>query len=317
MKTRNHKHAADHKVNGEGAQASASAGGQPFDIHQDITDRIIEAMEQARSTGRRLWDSQPSLPMNLTTGKPYSGVNVLMLWSAGLQHAYTSPCWLTYKQAADKGGQVRKGEHGTLCVFYKPWESTETNHETGETETTRGAVLKSFRVFNLDQIDGIEAPAREPRAPFQAIEEAERILQASPAKIIEGGTQAYYVPVRDAIYLPPREAFINPEAFYSTALHEMTHSTGHKSRLDRDFSGRFGDAAYAFEELIAEMGSAFLAADMGIIGSTLQDHADYLTHWIKILRDDKKAILTAAAQASKAHGFIKGLLANQGQEAAA
>ena len=287
-----------------------------IDIHQTITNQIIEAMEQTRGTGRRLWDSQPSLPLNLTTGKPYSGVNVLMLWSAGLQHAYTSPYWLTYKQAADKGGQVRKGEHGTLCVFYKPWESTETNADTGETETTRGAVLKSFRVFNLDQIDGIEAPAREPREPFQAIEDAERILQASPARIVEGGPSAFYQPATDTIHLPAREAFISPEAFYSVALHEVTHSSGHASRLARDFSGRFGDAAYAFEELIAEMGSAFLAADLGIIGSTLQDHADYLAHWIAILKSDKKAILTAAAQASKAHGFIKALLADQGQVAA-
>jgi antirestriction protein ArdC len=287
-----------------------------IDIHQTITNQIIEAMEQARGTGRRLWDSQPSLPLNLTTGKPYQGINTLILWAAGLQHAYTSPYWLTYKQAADKGGQVRKGEHGTLCVFYKPWESTETNRETGETETVKGAVLKSFRVFNLNQIDGIEAPAQESRALFQAIEEAERILQASPAPIHIGGTRAYYVPSRDVIYLPPREDFVTAEAFYSVALHEMTHSTGHASRLARDFSGRFGTEAYAFEELIAEMGSAFLNADLGIIGSTLQDHADYLAHWVKILREDKKAILTAAAQASKAHAFIRGLLADQGQEAA-
>ena len=287
-----------------------------IDIHQTITNQIIEAMEQARGTGRRLWDSQPSLPLNLTTGKPYQGINTLILWAAGLQHAYTSPYWLTYKQAADKGGQVRKGEHGTLCVFYKPWESTETNRETGETETVKGAVLKSFRVFNLNQIDGIEAPAQESRALFQAIEEAERILQASPAPIHIGGTRAYYVPSRDVIYLPPREDFVTAEAFYSVALHEMTHSTGHASRLARDFSGRFGTEAYAFEELIAEMGSAFLNADLWIIGSTLQDHADYLAHWVKILREDKKAILTAAAQASKAHAFIRGLLADQGQEAA-
>ena len=287
-----------------------------IDIHQTITNQIIEAMEQARGTGRRLWDSQPSLPLNLTTGKPYQGINTLILWAAGLQHAYTSPYWLTYKQAADKGGQVRKGEHGTLCVFYKPWESTETNRETGETETVKGAVLKSFRVFNLNQIDGIEAPAQESRALFQAIEEAERILQASPAPIHIGGTRAYYVPSRDVIYLPPREDFVTAEAFYSVALHEMTHSTGHASRLARDFSGRFGTEAYAFEELIAEMESAFLNADLGIIGSTLQDHADYLAHWVKILREDKKAILTAAAQASKAHAFIRGLLADQGQEAA-
>ena len=286
------------------------------DIHQTITNQIIEAMESARTRGRRLWDSQPSLPLNLTTGKPYSGINVLMLWAAGLRNGYTSPYWLTYKQAADRGGQVRKGERSTLCVFYKPWESENTNPATGETETTRGAVLKSFRVFNVDQIDGIEAPAPEPRPAFVAIEDAERILAASPAPIHMGGTQAFYRPATDTIHLPPREAFINPEAFYSTALHEICHSSGHKSRLNRDFSGRFGTEAYAFEELIAELGSAFLNADLGIIASTLQDHADYLVSWVKILKENKKAILTAAAQASKAHAFIKGLIAGQEQAAA-
>ena len=316
MNTNSRKQDARSQVKTEGSGLN-NPQGVKADIHQQITDQILAAMEASRTSGRRLWDSQPSLPLNLTTGKPYQGINTLILWAAGLQHAYTSPYWLTYKQAADKGGQVRKGEHGTFCVFYKPWESTETNTETGETETVKGAVLKSFTVFNLDQVDGIEAQAREPRAPFQAIEDAERILQASPARIIEGGAQAFYQPATDTIHLPAREAFISPEAFYSVVLHEATHSTGHASRLARDFSGRFGTEAYAFEELIAEMGSAFLAADLGIIGSTLQDHADYLAHWIAILRDDKKAILTAAAQASKAHGFIKGLLTSQEQEAAA
>ena len=316
MNTNSRKQDARSQVKTEGSGIS-NPQGVKTDIHQQVTNQILEAMEQARTTGRRLWDSQPSLPLNLTTGKPYTGINVLMLWSAALSRNYTSPYWLTYRQAAERGGQVRKGEHGTLCVFYKPWEAEETNPETGETETTRGAVLKSFRVFNLDQIDGIEAPAREERPAFQAIEDAERILQASPARIIEGGAQAFYQPATDTIHLPAREAFISPEAFYSVALHEMTHSSGHRSRLARDFSGRFGTEAYAFEELIAELGSAFLNADLGIIGSTLQDHVDYLAHWIKILREDKKAILTAAAQASKAHAFIRGLLADQDGQVAA
>ena len=315
MNTNERKTDARTQVKVEGAQGlNNPQGGQTFDIYQAITDQILEAMEQARSTGRRLWDSQPSLPLNLTTNKPYSGINVLMLWATGLSHGYGSPYWLTYKQAAERGGQVRKGEHGTHCVFYKPWESTGTDATTGETETVKGAVLKSFRVFNLDQIDGIEAPAQEERPAFVAIEDAERILAASPAPIQMGGMQAFYRPATDTIHLPSREAFINPEAFYSTALHEMCHSTGAKHRLNRDFSGRFGTEAYAFEELIAELGSAFLNADLGILNTTLPDHADYLAHWIAILKGDKKAILTAAAQASKAHSFIKGLTESQKTE---
>ncbi|MHB1516261.1 MAG: ArdC family protein [Acidiferrobacteraceae bacterium] len=297
----------------EGAQASASAGG---DIHQQITNTIITAMETAQGTGKRLWDAQPSLPLNLITGKPYSGINVLILWSAGLRNGYTSPYWLTYKQAADIGGQVRQDEHGTRCVFYKPWESTDTNKDTGETETVKGAVLKSFTAFNLDQIDGIEAPAKEARPAFAAIEDAERILSASQAQIHMGGTQAFYRRADDTIHLPNRERFTSTEAFYSVALHEMTHSTGHSSRLDRTFGERFGDDAYAMEELVAEMGSAFLTAELGILGATLEHHADYLSSWLRVLKQDKRAILTAAAQAAKAQAFIKSLNNPAEQDAA-
>ena len=316
MNTNSRKQDARSQVKTEGSGLN-NPQGVKADIHQQVTDQILAAMEASRTSGRRLWDSQPSLPLNLTTGKPYTGINVLMLWSAAITCGYTSPYWLTYKQAADKGGQVRKGEHGTHCVFYKPWKSEDTNTDTGEVETKAGAVLKSFTVFNLDQIDGIEAPGIEPRAPFQAIEDAERILSASPAAIRIGGARACYIPSRDEIHLPAREDFVTVEAFYSVALHEMTHSTGHASRLARDFSGRFGTEDYAFEELIAELGSAFLNADLGILNATLPDHADYLANWVAILKGDKKAILTAAAQASKAHAFIKGLLADQGQEVAA
>ncbi|MHB1914962.1 MAG: ArdC family protein [Acidiferrobacteraceae bacterium] len=285
------------------------------DLHQQITDRIIEAMEQAQGTGKRLWDSQPSLPLNFTTGKPYQGINTLILWAASLKHGYTSPYWLTYRQAQDRGGQVRQGAHGETCVFYKPWEQQETT-AAGETEIKRGAVLKSFRLFNLDQIDGIEAPATEARPAFVALQGAERILSASSARVEIGGTQAFYRPATDTIHLPERDRFTSPEAFYSVALHEMTHSTGHHSRLDRTFGERFGDDAYAFEELVAELGSAFLNAELGIIGATLENHADYLASWIKVLKQDKRAILTAAAQAAKAHGYIKGRAESQAVAAA-
>ncbi len=306
MKTRDHKQAAEHKVKTEGSGLNNPQGGETFDIYRQVTNQILEAMDQAQGQGRRLWDSQPSLPLNLATGAPYSGMNILILWSAAIARGYRSPHWLTYKQAEAMGGQVRKGEHGTHCVFYKPWESTETNSETGETETTRGAVLKSFRVFNLDQIDGIEAPAPEARPAFEILADAETLLQRTPAPIREGGPSACYIPSADEIHMPARETFISPEAFYSVAYHEATHATGHKTRLDRNLSGRFGDEAYAMEELIAELGAAFLCAEIGILPTTREDHAHYLAHWVRVMRGDRKAIFTAAAAASRAAAYIKG-----------
>ncbi|MHB8549265.1 MAG: ArdC family protein [Thermoplasmataceae archaeon] len=285
------------------------------DIHQQITNTIIEAMEQARSTGKRLWDTQPSLPQNLATGAPYTGINTLILWAAGLKHGYSSPYWLTYRQAQDMGGQVRAGERSELCVFYKPWESEAVN-AAGETETKRGAVIKSFRVFHLDQIDGITPPAVAERPPFEALQHAERILSASQAQIHMGGTQAFYRPNTDTVHLPERERFTSTEAFYNVAMHELTHWTGHSSRCDRNLKGRFGDDSYAMEELVAEMGSAFLTADLGILCQTLENHADYLSSWLRVLKQDKRAILTAAAQAAKAHAYIRTLVPSQEQDAA-
>ena len=290
----------------EGSGLNNPQGGETFDIYQTVTNQIIEAMETATGQGRQLWDAQPSLPMNFSTGKPYSGMNILILWGAAMARGFQSPYWLTYKQAADMGGQVRKGEHGTRAVFYKPWESQETNSETGEAETKTGAVLKSFTAFNLDQIDGIEVPATEARPAFEILADAERLLQRTPAPIREGGDRACYIPSTDEIRMPARGTFINPEAFYSVACHEMTHASGHRSRLDRNLSGRYGDESYAMEELIAEIGAAFLCAEIGILPATREDHAHYLANWVRVLRGDKKAIFTAAAAASKAATFIKG-----------
>lgn len=277
---------------------------QDLDIYQTTTDQILEAMETSTGKGRRLWESQASLPLNLATGKPYSGMNVLILWAAGLRRAYTSPYWITFKQAADAGGQVRRGEHGQRCIFYKTWTAEKQNVETGEAETVKGAVLKSFVVFNLDQIDGIERPKTTERPAFEILAEAERLLQLAPAPVKEGGPMACYIPSRDEIRLPPRETFVDREAFYSTAYHEMTHSTGHKDRLARSLGTRFGSDAYAMEELIAELGAAFLCAGIGILPATRADHADYLKSWIKVLKEDKRAIFTASAAASKAAAYI-------------
>ena len=303
MNTNSRKQDARSQVKTEGSGLNNPQG---FDLYQQITDQILEAMDQAQGQGRRLWDAQPSLPLNLATGKPYTGMNTLILWGAALSRGYQSPYWLTYKQATEKGGQVRKGEHGTRAVFFKPYESRDTDPDTGEETTTDRLIMKSFTVFNLDQIDGITAPAMEARPAFEVMADAERLLQRTPAPIREGGPSACYIPSRDEIHMPARETFVNPEAFYSVAYHEATHATGHQSRLARQFSTRFGDEAYAMEELVAELGAAFLCAEVGILPQTRADHAHYLAHWVRVLRSDRKAIFTAAAAASKAAAFIKG-----------
>ena len=303
MNTNSRKRDARSQVKTEGSGLNNPQG---FDLYQQITDQSLEAMDQAQGQGRRLWDAQPSLPLNLATGKPYTGMNTLILWGAALSRGYQSPYWLTYKQATEKGGQVRKGEHGTRAVFFKPYESRDTDPDTGEETTTDRLIMKSFTVFNLDQIDGITAPAMEARPAFEVMADAERLLQRTPAPIREGGPSACYIPSRDEIHMPARETFVNPEAFYSVAYHEATHATGHQSRLARQFSTRFGDEAYAMEELVAELGAAFLCAEVGILPQTRADHAHYLAHWVRVLRSDRKAIFTAAAAASKAAAFIKG-----------
>ncbi len=294
-------------VNTEGAQASTIRRGG--DIYQQVTDRIIEAMETAQDKGATsLWDGageRAGLPVNHATGKPYTGINTLILWAAAGTHGYRSNRWMTYQQAKTAGGQVRKGEQGTQCVFYKPIEAKEVN-EAGESEKKRVAVLKTFSLFNLDQIDGIAADATAVRPVFEPLAEAERILKESGTRITEGGNQAFYHRATDSIHLPDRDRFHSPENFYATALHELTHWTGHESRLNRTFGQRFGDEAYSMEELVAELGAAFAIAELGIVSATIEAHASYLDSWLRVLKSDKKAIFTAAAQAAKAHNYLMG-----------
>ena len=268
------------------------------DVHAKISEDIISAMESCEGKGRSLWDRQCDLPMNLLSRKPYTGINTVHLWASSLHHEYGSPFWLTYKQAQELGGQVRAGEHGTSAVFYKQVPDKDPEDDAMH------MILKSFTVFNLAQIDGIENPEEKEKTLFEILADGERLLEKSPVTITEGGNRAYYRPSTDEICLPPRAEFVDRESFYSTAAHEMIHSTGHASRLDRDLKGRFGESAYAMEELVAELGSAFLCAGIGIHAQTRQDHAHYLKSWIRILKEDKKAIFTASSAASKAASFI-------------
>jgi antirestriction protein ArdC len=253
------------------------------------------------------------------TGTAYQGVNVLLLWAAAAAGGYSNDCWLTYKQAAEMGGQVRKGEKSVTCVFFKTLER-ESENEADSTEKTNSVrMIKPFWLFNLDQIDGIEKPqAPGPLKEFQQINAAENVLIRSGAVIREVGEKAFYQPSTDEVYLPERTRFASEIEFYSVALHELTHWTGAKHRLARDFAKRFGSEAYAFEELIAELGSAFLNAELGFAASMIPNHAGYIESWLKVLKNDKRAIFTAASQASKAHSYIVDLVGcNQKDQQAA
>jgi len=241
------------------------------------------------------------LPITFERKKAYSGLNILFLWcSAGKLH-FTSNYWLTFNHALDVGGCFRKGEKGTRIVFYKMLEVEDKS--TGEKDNI--PMLKSFFVFNANQIDGlgIEPVINTDNKPsFEAIEHVEQFINATGADITEQGDKAYFRPSTDLIILPSRERFTNNLDFYCTALHELTHWTGSKHRLDRIKNSRFGSDEYAFEELIAELGASFLMADLNVSGEV--QHESYIASWLKQLKNDKRYIFKAASAASKAHQFL-------------
>jgi antirestriction protein ArdC len=296
-----------------------TANTQKKDLYVQVTDEIIAMLESGK-TSRLTWArSGGGLPRNHMTGTAYQGVNVLLLWAAAATGGYSSDHWLTYKQAAEMGGQVRKGEKSVTCVFFKTIER-ESENEGDSTEKAHSIqMIKPFWLFNLDQIDGIEKPqAAVSLKEFQQVDAAENVLVRSGAVIRETGEKAFYQPSTDEIYLPERNRFSSENEFYSVALHELTHWTGAKHRLARDFAKRFGSEAYAFEELIAELGSAFLNTELGFAASMIPNHAGYIESWLKVLKNDKRAIFTAASQASKAHSYIMDLVGcnQKGRQAA-
>ena len=275
-------------------------------LFETITDKIISVIEAGEANGGIKWAGQGAsagLPINLKTGNPYNGVNVLLLWATAQEKGYTSNYWLTFKQAKEMGGMVRKGEKATTGVFWGTREIEEAD-ASGDETTRKAGFAKAFSVFNLDQIDGLTVPDAAPAGhEWDAHQAAEALIQASGARIIEGGARAFYRPADDEIHMPDRERFENAENFYAVNLHELTHWTGHATRCARDLKGRFGDDAYAMEELIAELGAAFLCAETGIQGR-IEHHASYIKSWLKVLKSDHRAIVTAASKASQAARFL-------------
>lgn len=286
-----------------------------FDAHQVITDRLIALMEQGVAPWRREWDAAAGLPKSISTGKAYRGINPFLLWMTAMEKEYTSPWWATYKKITELGGQVRKGEKGTLIVFWKQYLDKKEVDDKGKPVSR--FVLRTYTVFNAEQADGLDpkyTTAAERPADYDPIAEAEQILAGyltdKGPSVRYGGDRACYSPTTDDLSLPERGTFNSVEAFYSTAFHEITHSTGHKDRLNREDLNtftHFGDASYSREELVAEFGAAMLSGQAGIAAVTIENSAAYLAGWIKALKGDKTLLIGAAGKAQKAADLVLGV----------
>ena len=277
-------------------------------LNIEITQRFIDAIEAGlEGKWERPWTTiaDAGMPLSLSTGKNYRGINVWILMMEAWAKGYQNNLWGTYKQWQEKGAQVRKGEKSTMVVLWKP---VTKQNDQGEDNTFM--MLRGFNVFNVDQVEGYEMPENDdalPESTNERIAAIENLVSDIGVDVRHGGNRAFYVPSMDFVQMPLIEQFKDSEGYYSTLLHEMVHWTGHASRVDRDLNaGRFGDEAYAFEELVAELGSAFLMAQFGISDEPREDHAKYLRGWLKVLQNDSKAIFTAASKAQAAVDFING-----------
>ncbi|HEX3885379.1 MAG TPA: zincin-like metallopeptidase domain-containing protein [Stellaceae bacterium] len=285
------------------------------DLYTRITNRIIAELEAGTRPWLKPWNAEHAagrITRPLRHNRiPYRGINVVTLWMTATARGYACPIWLTYRQALELGGQVRKGEHGELVVYANRITRTETGDQ-GEEIAREIPFLKGYTVFNAEQIDNLPphftAPAAPTLDPVTHIAHAEGFFATTGADIRHGGNQAYYVPSRDFVQMPPFETFKDAESYYATLAHECTHWTRHEKRLYRDFGRkRWGDEGYAAEELVAELGSAFLCADLALTPEPRADHASYIENWLRVLKNDKRAIFTAAGYAEAAAGFLHGL----------
>jgi antirestriction protein ArdC len=300
-------------------------------LYKEVTARIVKAMEAGPGEWIKPWAMMGGVggagaPRNGSTGKKYRGINIILLGLAASGEGYTSPLWYTYKQASAKGGQVRKGEKGTPIVFWlfrvkcphcEEWQPkkkktcAKCGKDLGSAYNRPAPSPRSYTVFNQNQCDGLGTIEEAPRGPSiipEGVEElnaADLRLQAiidGGCKLTHGGNRACYNITTDAIKMPKPEQFKSRADYHATAFHELAHWTGHTSRLGRDLEGRFGDASYAMEELIAELSAAFSCADLGVEGKL--QHPEYLASWIKVLKNDDRAIFTAASKATKATDYL-------------
>jgi len=295
------------------------------DIYERITGRIVADLEQGVRPWLKPWNAEHAAgritrPLR-HNGQPYNGINVIMLWGEAVACGYAAPIWMTFRQAKELGGHVRKGEKGSLTVYTDRIRKTEIDDATGEEAQREIPFMKGYTVFNIEQIEGLPAHFYAPVAPrldpVQRIDSAEAFFAATGADIRHGGNQAYYTITHDYVQMPPFETFRDAESYYQTLGHECVHWTRHSSRLERDFGRkRWGDEGYAAEELVAELGSAFLCADLDLTPEPREDHTTYIASWLKVLKNDKRAIFTAAAHAQRAADYLNGLQAVPVAEAA-
>ncbi|MEO9469516.1 zincin-like metallopeptidase domain-containing protein [Parasphingorhabdus sp.] len=278
-------------------------------LYDEITAKIVAQLEEGVFPWVQPWNAGNAvtgLPCNAISGRHYSGINILILWGAVIDGGYPSQDWLTFRQALAAGGCVRKGEKGRTVFYANRFTPDDDGQEQGEGDKPRSIpFLKRFTVFNAAQCDGLPEKLTAEPAPLperELHEQAEGLIAATGADFRTGGTKAFYNVGADYVQVPPQPAFTHQIDYYRTALHELGHWTGHKSRLGRDQSGSFGTAHYAREELCAELASAFLCAALGIVPTVR--HADYLGSWLAVLRQDNRAIFKAASQASKAADYL-------------
>jgi antirestriction protein ArdC len=290
------------------------------DVYSRITNRIIADLEQGVRPWMKPWNAEHAAgritrPLR-HNGILYKGINVVMLWSASVAKGYACPLWLTFKQALELGGHVRKGETGELVVYADRITRAETDAK-GEEVEREIPFLKGYTVFNAEQCEGLPAQyaaKAEPPAltPLQRIEAADRFFAATDADIRHGGTRAYYAEGADYVQMPPFETFRDAESHAATLAHELIHWTKHDTRLARDMGRvRHGDEGYAREELVAELGAAFLCADLGITPDVRDDHAAYIATWLKVLKDDRRFVVAAASHAQRAADYLHGLQPRQ------
>ncbi|MCW5716902.1 MAG: DUF1738 domain-containing protein [Bauldia sp.] len=285
------------------------------DIYDRITARIVEDLERGVRPWEKPWSVEHAAgritrPLR-SNGIPYRGINVLMLWAAAVAEGYAVPIWITFRQAQELGAHVRKGERGNLVVYASSITTSETDPDTGTEEEREIPFLKGYTVFNAEQVEGLPEHFYAKPAPrletLQRNDRAEAFFAGTGATIRHGGGMAAYSMADDIIRMPPFEAFRDAEAYYATLTHEATHWTKHPNRLAREFGRkRWGDEGYAMEELVAELGAAFLSADLDLTPEPREDHAAYIASWLKVLKGDNRAIFTAAAHAQRAADFLNG-----------